>query len=73
MNTVILTILSMISSPIALSSEADVKHVPAGVTFHKDMLYRSDGYGDNWRPLWAADDSQITPMCDGSWLGIKNY
>jgi len=63
----------MIHGPIALSSADDVKHIPVGVTFHPDTLYRSGGYGDNWRPLWAADDSQITPMCDGSWLGIKNY
>ena len=47
--------------------------VPSGVIFHKDTIYRPDGHGDNWRPLWAADDSQITPMCDGSWLGIKQY
>ena len=73
MNTVVLTILPVICGQIVLSLAADVKHIPAGVTFHKDTLYRSDGYGDNWRPLWAADDSQITPMCDGSWLGIKNY
>jgi len=49
------------------------KRVPTGVTFHKDTLYRPDGHGDNWRPAWAADDSQIIPMCDGSWLGIKGY
>jgi inosine-uridine nucleoside N-ribohydrolase len=47
--------------------------IPTGVTFHKDTLKRLDGRGDNWRPVWAADDSQITPMCDGSWLGIKQY
>jgi hypothetical protein len=73
MNIVVLTILSMICGPIVLSSAAGVEHIPAGVTFHKDSLYRSGGYGDNWRPLWAVDDSQITPMCDGSWLGIKYY
>jgi hypothetical protein len=73
MNIVVLMILFMTFSSTALSSAADVKLVPAGVTFHKDTLYRSGGYGDNWRPVWVADDSQITPMCDGSWLGIKNY
>lgn len=73
MNAIIMATLSLIYIPIAVSSAAEVKHIPAGVTFHKDTLYRSDGYGDNWRPVWAADDSQITPMCDGSWLGIKNY
>ena len=73
MNIVILTILSLICGPIAVSSAADVKHIPAGVTFHKDTLYRSDRHGDNWRPVWTADGSQITPMCDGSWLGIKYY
>ncbi|MHC4497414.1 MAG: hypothetical protein ACYSYM_16495 [Planctomycetota bacterium] len=57
------------------TAPAEIAHerVPSGVTFHKDTLYRPDGHGDNWRPLWAADDSQITPMCDGSWLGIKGY
>jgi hypothetical protein len=49
------------------------KGVPSGVIFHKDTLFRLDGRGDNWRPVWAADDSQIVPMCDGSWLGIKGY
>jgi len=47
--------------------------IPTGVTFQKDTLLRLGGRGDNWRPVWAADDSQITPMCDGSWLGIKQY
>lgn len=47
--------------------------IPTGVTFHKDSLMRLGGRGDNWRPVWAADDSQITPMCDGDWLGTKWY
>jgi len=46
---------------------------PTGVTFHTDTMRRPSGHGDNWRPAWAADDSQITPMCDGSWLGTKPY
>ncbi|MBX3176189.1 MAG: hypothetical protein KF886_02405 [Candidatus Hydrogenedentes bacterium] len=41
---------------------------PAGVTFHQDTLFRSDGRGDNWCITWAADGSQITSMCDGDWL-----
>lgn len=45
--------------------------LPAGVIFHKDTLYRSDNRGDNWCLTWAADDSQVTSMCDGNWLGGK--
>ena len=41
---------------------------PAGVIFHRDTLFRSDGEGDNWCITWAADDSQITSMDDGNWL-----
>ena len=46
--------------------------VPTGVTFRKDTLYRSDARGDNWCITWAADDSQITSMCDGNWLKGKD-
>ena len=47
---------------------------PIGVLFHKDTLYRSDARGDNWCITWAADDSQITSMCDGNWLnGEQSY
>jgi hypothetical protein len=43
--------------------------VPTGVTFHRGTLYRSDASGDNWCLTWASDDSQVTSMCDGNWLG----
>ena len=59
---------------ITCTSEANVgttKQFPNGVTFHIDTLYRSDGRGDNWCITWAADDSQITSMCDGNWLNGK--
>lgn len=49
-------------------SLAAVEIPPVGVFFHKDTLYRSDARGDNWCLTWAADDSQITSMCDGNWL-----
>jgi len=42
--------------------------VPIGVTFHTDTLFRSENPGDNWCITWAADDSQVTSMCDGNWL-----
>jgi hypothetical protein len=45
------------------------KLVPTGVVFHRENIYRSDNRGDNWCITWAADDSQITSMCDGNWLG----
>ena len=46
---------------------------PIGVVFQKGTLFRTDPKkkGDNWRPTWAADDSQITPMDDGNWLGTQ--
>ena len=59
---------------ITCTSKANVgtaKQFPNGVTFHIDTLYRSDGRGDNWCITWAADDSQITSMCDGNWLNGK--
>jgi len=47
--------------------------VPAGVIFHRETIFRSDGYGDNWCLTWAADDSQITSMCDGDWLSKGRF
>lgn len=47
------------------------KSIPTGVTFHRDSLFRSVERGDNWCITWAADDSQITSMDDGNWLGGK--
>jgi hypothetical protein len=47
------------------------QHVPTGVVFDSGHIYRSDNRGDNWCITWAADDSQITSMCDGNWLGGK--
>ncbi len=45
------------------------KLTPTGVIFHRDTIYRSNNRGDNWCITWAADDSQVTSMCDGNWLG----
>ncbi len=59
LHAVALAILSLVGSRTVLSEVAN-KHVPTGVTFHKNTIYRPDGHGDNWRPLWVADDSQIT-------------
>ena len=47
------------------------KRVPTGVVFDAEHIYRSDNRGDNWCITWAGDDSQITSMCDGNWLGGK--
>jgi len=47
---------------------AEGTHRPTGVDFHRDTIRRLDGYGDNWCITWTADDSQVTSMCDGSWL-----
>jgi len=59
---------------ISEANFSTVRQFPSGVTFHNDTLYRSDGRGDNWCITWAADDSQITSMCDGNWLkGEQSY
>ena len=49
------------------------EYLPEGVIFHTDTLYRSDNHGDNWCITWASDDSQVTSMCDGNWLGGKRF
>lgn len=49
-----------------------LRPVPTGVTFHRDTIYRSEHRGDNWCLTWAADNTQVTSMCDGNWLGGKN-
>ena len=41
---------------------------PVGIEFHKETLKRLGERGDNWCITWAADNSQITSMCDGNWL-----
>ena len=43
--------------------------VPVGVVFQKETLRRVGDHGDNWCLTWAADDSLVTSMCDGDWLG----
>ena len=68
LHIVALVTLSLAGSRIAIA-KAIQERVPIGITFHKDTLYRSDGKGDNWCITWAADDSQVTSMCDGDWLG----
>lgn len=48
--------------------------LPTRVTFQEDTIHKPAGNGDNWCITWAADDSQVTSMCDGNWLGSKhNY
>jgi hypothetical protein len=41
--------------------------VPTGIVFHKETIWRSNGYGDNWGITWGPND-QITSMDDGDWL-----
>lgn len=48
------------------------RQIPAGVAFHKNTLHRSDNSGDNWCITWGADNSQVTSMCDGNWLGTNH-
>jgi len=47
------------------------RSTPSGITFHRDTIYRTVEHGDNWCITWAADDSQVTSMDDGNWLGAK--
>ncbi len=56
---------------LALAGSCFAQQKPVDVTFHTDTLYRSDNRGDNWCLTWTADDSQVTSMCDGNWLGGK--
>ena len=65
-----LLLLSLLLIPTS-AARCPAEELPIGVTFRKDTLYRSDGRGDNWCLTWAADDSQVTSMCDGNWLGGK--
>jgi len=48
------------------------KHVPTGVTFHMHTTFRLNSSGDNWCITWAADNSQVTSMCDGNWLETEH-
>ncbi len=52
--------------------ESESTNIPTGVTFHKETLSRADGHGDNWCMSWGADDSIVTSMCDGNWLGSEH-
>lgn len=58
------------AAAIALAIRLDAQQ-PTGITFHPDTLYRTDARGDNWCLTWAADDTQITSMDDGNWLGER--
>ena len=46
------------------------RKVPTGIRFHKDTIFRTNGIGDNWCITWAADNSQVTSMCDGNLLQV---
>ncbi len=48
------------------------KKTPVGVEFKKDTIFRLGGYGDNWCITWLPDDSQVTSMDDGNWMGISD-
>lgn len=48
------------------------KKTPTGVILLKETTFKTDHRGDNWCVTWAHDDSQITSMCDGNWLGMDD-
>ena len=37
-----------------------------GARLRDESIIRLGGYGDNWHMSWAADDSQVVSLCDGS-------
>ena len=49
------------------------KKKPIDIIFHNETLQRIGIEGDNWCTTWAVDNSQITSMCDGNWLGDNYY
>ncbi len=72
------TILVYLFSLLILSTgcsgllKRDKKKLPNSVEFHDETLKRLGYGGDNWCITWAKDGSQITSMCDGNWLKVKN-
>ena len=69
----IVTCVLVLLTSISQVGYSSAKRAPEGITFHRDTLYRSDNRGDNWCIAWAADDSQVTSMCDGDWLGSNRF
>ena len=70
---VIATLWAAAAIGAAAESPTPPGPLPKGVAFHHETLWRSDGRGDNWCLTWAADDSQVTSMDDGNWLGTELY
>lgn len=64
---------------IAISCAQNAKYkktekTPVDVMFKMETIQRLAFAGDNWCMTWAADDTKITSMCDGDWLGLgKGY
>jgi hypothetical protein len=71
LHLLVATSVCLLAVGAAVEAADATGQVPSGVVFHQGTLYRLGASGDNWRPAWAADDSQITPMCDGNWLQAK--
>jgi hypothetical protein len=64
------TVLFLLTLFLSGSGCSKQKEVPIGVTFQTETIFREGGRGDNWCMTWAADNSQLTNMCDGNWLGL---
>lgn len=69
---IIAAMVTLSAAGSSTASSQSAGYIPTGVTFHKDTIFRSDAHGDNWCITWAADDSQITSMDDGNWLGSEH-
>ena len=67
------TLAFFVLSLVIISCNTEVKQKPNDVEFHTETLQRIGVDGDNWCTTWANDGSQITSMCDGSWLGNYYY
>ncbi|MCP5114371.1 MAG: hypothetical protein GY953_26375, partial [bacterium] len=61
----------LILTGCGVASHEEPERIPTGVAFQEDTLFRLGAAGDNWCITWAADDSQVTSMCDGDWLDSK--
>jgi len=67
------TTVALVAISLSCTNEQVNKPKPSGVLFHNETLERIGIDGDNWCITWANDGSQVTSMCDGSWLGKHYY
>lgn len=64
--------ITIISISTSTAQKKEKYLLPISVKFKKETIKRLGSGGDNWCITWAKDGSQITSMCDGNWLNLKN-